>query len=106
MTFEQRVIDLSQFRSNNVMLLSGWERGQKVRDVLQLDVEDQSPHPVIVSLGTVEAVAESFFLGLFGKSIRTFESRKSFLAKYAFICSDTVFQEDIVEGINRALRTC
>lgn len=64
---------------------------------------DAAPENVVVSIPKdIYSVNTSFFLGLFGDSVRKF-GRDRFLSKYRFECDD-VHRETIKYGVERALK--
>lgn len=65
-------LDLNEFRSGGSRVFAGRERGSKVREVMKLDELDQAPgsEVEVVVPDDVFSVNSSFFLGLFGPSIR------------------------------------
>lgn len=77
--------------------------GEVARREFRLDSEDSKPEPVSVRIpASVFSINSSYFLALFGPSIRALGSRDAFLAKYVFTCPDE-FWETIHECIERAL---
>lgn len=64
---------------------SGRNRGEALRERYKLDVkEDQAEIVEIVIPGTTYTVSSSFFLGLFGPSVRKCGSVDDFEQKYRF----------------------
>jgi hypothetical protein len=81
----------------------GRARGQQVRAQLKLDEADRDNKNVTVRIpNSTFSINSSFFLGLFGPSIRAAKSREAFLARFSFSC-DARFWESIDAGIERAL---
>lgn len=81
----------------------GRERGNSVRKKFSLDKLDQDPETVSVIVpDNTFSINPSFFLGLFGESIRTLGSREAFLKKYRFKIPKHL-QSSIEAYISRAL---
>jgi hypothetical protein len=100
----ETVIDLGTYRSEGSKVFSGRGRGKVVRDAARLDDCDKSPGKIRVIIPPdTYSVNTSFFLGLFGKSIRHFGNRETFLQKYSFDCQPEIMQ-DIDTGIDDALK--
>lgn len=77
-------INLGEFRTEGVGLLSGNPRGQRVRRRLELDEVDQRGEQVTVEVpDDVFAVTSSFFQGLFGPSIKAL-GEEGFKERYLF----------------------
>lgn len=84
---------------------TGRPRGEAIRDKIDLDSIDSTPSmevKVIVPDDTF-SLNSSFFLGLFGKSVRASGSREKFLEKFYFQCPIHIL-EFIDSGIERALQ--
>lgn len=82
----------------------GRARGEIVREKLKLDKYDSGDICVEVIIpDETYAINSSFFLGMFGNSIRKAGTREAFLAKYIFRCND-IFQDVIESCIARALQ--
>jgi hypothetical protein len=98
------LIDLNIARTSpQAKVFAGRERGKYWRERFGLDALDASPDPVrvIIPLDIV-SLNISFFLNLFGKSIRTL-GRQEFIAHYIFE-SDPVLRPLIDQGIEQALK--
>ena len=82
----------------------GRERGQKIREQFALDRDiDKTDKKVVVNIPTnTYSINSSFFLGLFGRSIRNAGSREEFLQKFTFN-APRLFSEVIESCIARAL---
>ncbi|MGH8546153.1 MAG: hypothetical protein ACREX3_21530, partial [Gammaproteobacteria bacterium] len=97
------VVDLSAYRSSGVRVFAGRERGKKVRTAAALDRLDHQPDSVEVRIpDDVFSVNSSFFLGMFGRSIRTLGEDR-FREKYEFVGKDIA--RVIEDGIKEALRS-
>lgn len=83
---------------------SGRDRGELARTESGIDKLDDTNQIVIskVPSGTY-TITSSFFLGLFGPSMRKAGSRKKFLDKYQFEMSSS-FEATLESCIQRALR--
>lgn len=90
--------------------VSGRDLGLEVREKLELESFDENSEVCkIVIPDTLENINPSYFLGLFGKSIRTLSEIK-FREKYKFVITSEKpevvksLKEDIEVGIRRALK--
>lgn len=84
------------------IVISGREVGQKQRKILKLDQRDEDGNDYIMIFPeNIVAIATSFFLGVFGKSVRKL-GRDKFTLKYEFQCSETV-RKNIIDGVYDAL---
>lgn len=97
-------IDLNRFRSEGVKVYSGRIRGDLVRKELKLDsLEKNYDHIDVEIPNDIYAISASFFLSLFGDSIRTLGKEK-FLSIYDFKVDDPLIRKDIEEGVDRATK--
>lgn len=98
---QQLVIDFAKFGGP---VYSGRAKGELARNKLNLDAHDAQicQAQVIIPEGTY-SVTSSFFLGLFGKSVRHAGSREEFLNRYRFH-APVIFQQSIDLFVLRALR--
>lgn len=94
-------IDLSRMGGP---LFSGREKGRLNREKYHLDDIDASDKlvEVIIPDGTY-SITSSFFMGLFGKSIRDLGDRNEFFQKYRFKMPEK-FRSKVEIYIDRALR--
>lgn len=93
-------IDFSKFTG---LVFSGRDRGAAMRDKFNLDDLDRKEGQVeIIISDDVFTISSSFFLAMFGDSIRHAKSREIFLNKYIFKIPDRFFPT-IERSINRAL---
>lgn len=101
----QKIYDLNQFKTNNKSrVFSGRDRGQIAREKLGLDNEDLREETVqIIFPNDTISLNSSFFLGLFGKSVRSL-GEHNFEKKYQFECSEFILKS-VKDGIQRALKT-
>jgi hypothetical protein len=99
-----KTIDLNQARTSpQAKVFAGRERGKYWRDYFKIDDLDQVPEQVDVLIPPdILSLNISFFLNLFGKSIR-FLGRDQFVAHYVFRV-DPVLQPLIDQGIEQALK--
>lgn len=100
-----RTINLNEYKTNNKSrVFSGRDRGEFARKKLNLDEEDKIDEVVTVIFpeDTI-SLNSSFFLGLFGKSVR-FLSEQKFEKKYHFRASASILNS-VKDGIQRAMKT-
>ncbi len=91
----------SFLRGKNVRNLSGHERGVVAREFYGLDDLDTADEEItFVISNDVDAIASSFFQGMFSKSVREFPTDEEFLSHYKFLASPSVFRQ-IEQGIKR-----
>jgi hypothetical protein len=97
-------IDLNQARTSPAAkVFAGRERGKYWRAKFKLDELDTVAEPITVLIPEdVISLNISFFLNLFGDSIRKL-GRETFTAHYLFK-SDPVLQPVIAQGIDQALK--
>ncbi len=82
----------------------GRPKGEEIRKIYNLDQIDSKDTNVNVLLpADTYTLNSSFFLGLFGDSVRKCGNRDSFLSKYQFNTSK-LFNDKIEDYIQRALR--
>lgn len=96
-------INLENYRGAKSRVFSGREEGKKVRKRLQLDHLDTQDQiiEIIIPDDTI-AINSSFFLGLFGGSVRAL-GEDVFRSKYQFLCKSAL-NKSINDGIQRALK--
>lgn len=98
-----RKINLSKYRGSNSRVLSGREQGKDVRRKLNLDEIDYKRESVMIIIPEdTLSLNTSFFLGLFGASVRTL-GEDEFRKVYQFECKD-IIRRSIDDGIIRALK--
>lgn len=97
-------IDLNDARtSREAKVFSGRSRGKYWRERFRLDELDTSDTPVTVVIpGDIFSINLSFFLSLFGQSVRTL-GKERFLQKYRFEC-DPDLKQMIEQGVDQALK--
>ena len=101
MNVEIDKIDLSKMGGP---LFSGREKGRLNREKFDLDTIDVSDkHVDVIIPDSTYSITSSFFMGLFGKSIRELGDRDKFLDKYRFKMPDK-FRDKVERYIERALR--
>lgn len=96
-------VDLANYNSVGIRVYAGRDRGEAVRKAARLDELDTAEGPVIVVIpADVFSVNSSFFLGMFGPSIRLLGEER-FRHHYRFEGADL---ELLVEdSIRQATRT-
>ena len=78
------VIDLDDYRTTDSRVFSGRERAKKIRKTINLDDIDRTGEQVEVRIPPdTYSVTSSFFLGLFGDSIRNL-GEAEFRRRYRF----------------------
>lgn len=105
MTSEKKniIINLDDHRSHKSLVFAGRERGEAVRKATRLEeIDDSGAKVTIVVPDDVISIASSFFLGMFGPSIRRL-GEKEFRARYNFQGID--LDRVIEDGIREALET-
>ena len=96
-------IDLGQFKSEESHVFTGRRRGEAVRAELDLrKLEQEYERIEVIVPGDTISINNSFFLGLFGESIRDLQEG-GFRQKYAFKTND-VIKENIEQGIRIAVK--
>lgn len=97
-------IDLTEVRTSaRSRVFSGRDRGEAARRKFALAKHDSSDDVVTVVIpGDTYSMNMSFFLGMFGDSVRKL-GRARFYEKYKFECKD-VHWPSIREGVDRALK--
>lgn len=95
---------LIDFKKIEGPVYTGRDRGQRLRQALELDYLDAAPLPIEVRIpeGTY-SISSSFFLGMFGPSVVHMGSMKAFYEKYRFVTTD--FIKSVIDGhVTRALQ--
>lgn len=99
---KSNLIVLDKLLKNSSKVLSGRNDGYEARKRLEIDRLDGDNTSVTVSISTqVYSINPSFFLGLFGNSIKELGEIR-FREKYKFTCSDAITIK-IEQGIQRAV---
>jgi len=81
----------------------GRERGNRVREKFNLDQIDTSDEKIqIIVPEDTYSINPSFFLALFGKSIRTLGDKEAFFKKYEIKAPEHIL-ESIVSMVSRVL---
>lgn len=98
------IIDLSEARtSTKAKVFAGRDRGKYWRQKFQIDSLDAKDEPVEVRIpDDVISLNISFFLSLFGDSVRTL-GREGFKSHYRFVC-DPILMPLIDQGVDQALK--
>lgn len=98
-----QVINLDEYRSNGSKVFAGRERGKLARQRAGLDQIDQTDTTVLVRVPEdIYSVNSSFFLGMFGPSIRRLGGEE-FRRRFSFEGKD--ISRVIEDGIKEALRS-
>lgn len=88
----------------NIEILSGFAEGKKMRSRLKLDQADAKGALVeVVIPERIMALTPSYFMGLFGPSIRR-TCVEDFRIRYHFTCSDLI-RRNIEDGIQAVLES-
>lgn len=96
-------INLNDCRKKNSKVLSGREEGYGYRKKFKIDTIDEEESSVeVIVPDDLYSINISFFLGLFGESIRKL-GEKRFREKYEFLCDEFIL-ENINDGIKKATR--
>ncbi len=83
---------------------AGRPKGEKAREQFELDKEDGAGGVVrVVIPDDAFSLNSSFFLGLFGPSVRALGGREGFTKKYAFEAPEFIM-ESVYSGIDRAMQ--
>lgn len=100
-----KTIDLAKARtSKDAKVFAGRERGKHWRIEFHLDDYDQAPESIDVIIPEdIVAVNISFFLSMFGKSVRVL-GKERFREHYRFHCNDELLPL-IDLGIDQAVKT-
>lgn len=97
-------IDFSNKKSiKNLIVLSGRDLGYSLRNEISLDQKDKDDITYnIIFPKNIISISTSFFLALFGDSVRACGSKEKFLDKYVIESSNNL-KNNINDGINDAL---
>lgn len=83
--------------------ISGRDLGIKQRKNFKLDEKDKDSNQyVFVVADNIRVISVSFFLGMFGDSVRAYKNKDEFLKKYVFKTNGLV-DKYINDGIQQAL---
>lgn len=92
------------FNSMGMPVFTGRPRGEAARRKYRLDDLDSAKESVEVIIpDEVYTITSSYFLGLFGPSIRNYGSKSDFIAHYNFQAPERVMGR-LDEWVDRALR--
>ena len=101
---KNKKFDLKKYRTKGVKIFSGRERGKLVRENMKLDELDLETVIIeIVFPADILTMTTSFFLGLFGKSVRASGSENLFREKYMISGTEQILL-DTTDGIEIALK--
>lgn len=96
-------IDLNNYKTKGVKVFSGRDKGKDLRNKLKLDeIEKNEQIIVVIVPEDIYSLNSSFFLGLFGKSVRNF-GEDGFRKKFIFKC-DEIIKNNIDDGVSEALK--
>ena len=96
-------ISLNDYRSRGGKVFAGRERGEKVRHAAQLSsLDEQDVSVTVVVPEDIFSVNSSFFLGMFGESVRRL-GEEGFRAHYRFEGKD--ISDTVEDGIREAIAT-
>ena len=100
---ETTMIDFKEIVGDRARNVSGHERGALARAKYNLDAADKKESVVEVIIpAEIDAVATSFFQGMFSGSVRHYKTKERFLEHYRFNASP-VIMEQIIRGIERSM---
>lgn len=98
---EKYIVDFSKLGGP---LYSGRSRGEAARKSLNLDQKDKEEIFIEVKIPeSTYSITSSFFLGIFGKSIRSCGDVDKFFSKFSFNAPDRMI-EKFISYTKRALR--
>lgn len=88
---------------DTILIVSGRQLGIDQRNKLKLDQidKDQKKYNIIIPKNII-SLNPSFFLGLFGESIRKLGNQENFLSKYNFSAGESIMMS-VYDGIRDAL---
>jgi len=97
-----RTIDLGAYRTAGTLVFAGRDRGKQVRGKAGLDEADKDANPIVVHIPEdIWAITSSFFLGMFGPSVRSL-GEEGFATHYLFTGKD--ISPIVKDGLREALR--
>lgn len=100
---ENIMIDFSEIVGDRARNVSGHERGAYARERYMLDEADRKQAIVNIFIPeTIDAIATSFFQGMFSQSVKHYKSKEKFLEHYRFNAAP-VIMEQIIRGIERSM---
>jgi hypothetical protein len=100
---ETMMIDFREIVGERARNVSGHERGALARAKYDLDAADKQEAVVDVLIpAEIDAVATSFFQGMFSGSVRHYKTKERFLEHYRFNATP-VIMEQIIRGIERSM---
>jgi len=96
-------INLENFDEKAMQILAGREKGAEIRNRLGLDKIDKNQEHVEITIPeNLYSINSSYFLGLFGPSVRSL-GEAGFKENYTFT-GDDIFKDNIDDGISRAIK--
>lgn len=98
-------IEIENYSKNikQYLVLSGRELGTDMRKYFELDKKDLNKEKYeVIFPKNIVSITTSFFLALFGKSVRHMETKDKFISKYNFDENKNL-KSNIDDGISDAL---
>ena len=97
------VIDYDK-KMKDMLVLSGRELGYQIRTNMNLDKVDKDDKKYkIIFPKNIISISTSFFLALFGESVRKCGNKEEFLNKYNFDCNKNMMlniNDGIIDALN------
>lgn len=88
----------------NMIVLSGRELGYQMRSKMNLDNFDENNKKYnVIFPENIISISTSFFLALFGESVRKCGGKEEFLNKYNFECNQNMMvniNDGIIDALN------
>lgn len=90
--------------SKDIFAISGRELGYKQRKHHKLDKVEDGYNTIEINIDDkIIFMSSSFFLGMFGESVRKCKTKEEFKKKFIFKCNSQL-NNNIEDGINDALK--
>lgn len=97
------IIKFNKSQVQNMLVLSGRTIGYDMRKYFKLDDLDNNNETYeVIFPDNILSISTSFFLALFGDSVRTLGDKEKFKSKYIIKCNSNL-DLNINDGINDAL---
>ena len=91
-------------KMKDMLVLSGRELGYQIRTKMNLDKVDMDDKKYkIIFPKNIVSISTSFFLALFGESVRKCGNKEEFLNKYNFDCNQNMMlniNDGIIDALN------
>ena len=98
-----KIVDYDK-KTKAMIVLSGRDLGYQLRNKMKLDQKDSDGKKYKVHFPkNIISISTSFFLALFGESVRKCGDKEVFLNKYSFECSDNMMiniNDGIIDALN------